>query len=73
MLDTLLLGVSGAASITAALLLPSHDTVGDIINVSWRMEADWLKEPYKGADAYVKDGMMQAQVTTFDPAGMKRK
>jgi hypothetical protein len=48
--------------------------VGDTINVSWRVEADWLAEPYKGADAYVtKDGLMQAQVTTFDPADMKFK
>lgn len=45
--------------------------VGDTINVSWRVEADWLAEPYKGADAYVtKDGLMQAQVTTFNPADM---
>lgn len=45
--------------------------VGDTVNVSWRVEADWLAEPYKGADAYItKDGLMQAQVTTFDPADM---
>lgn len=45
--------------------------VGDTINVSWRVEADWLAEPYKGADAYVtRDGLMQAQVTTFDSADM---
>ena len=45
--------------------------VGDAINVSWRVEAEWLAEPYKGADAYVtKDGLMQAQVTTFNPADM---
>lgn len=48
--------------------------VGDTVNVSWRVEADWLAEPYKGADAYVtKDGLMQAQVTTFDPSDMKFK
>ncbi|MEM9224408.1 MAG: nuclear transport factor 2 family protein [Pseudomonadota bacterium] len=48
--------------------------VGDTINVSWRVEAEWLTEPYKGADAYVtKDGLMQAQVTTFNPADMKFK
>jgi len=46
--------------------------VGDTVNVSWRVEADWLSEPYKGADAYVtRDGLMYVQVTTFDPAGMK--
>ncbi|MEM1131084.1 MAG: nuclear transport factor 2 family protein [Pseudomonadota bacterium] len=49
-------------------------TVGDTVNVSWRVEADWLAEPYKGADAYVtRDGLMYAQVTTFDPADMKLK
>ena len=49
-------------------------TVGDTVNVSWRVEADWLAEPYKGADAYVtRDGLMYVQVTTFDPADMKFK
>lgn len=47
-------------------------TVGDTVNVSWRVEADWLAEPYKGGDAYVtRDGLMYVQVTTFDPADMK--
>lgn len=46
-------------------------TIGDTVNVSWRVEADWLAEPYRGADAYVtKDGLMYVQVTTFDPADM---
>lgn len=49
-------------------------TVGDTVNVSWRIEADWLLEPYKGGDAYVtQDGLMYTQVTTFDPADMKLK
>lgn len=49
-------------------------TVGDTVNVSWRLEADWLEEPYRGGDAYVtKDGLMYVQVTTFDPADMKFK
>lgn len=48
--------------------------VGDTVNVSWRVEADWLAEPYKGADAYVtEDGLMYVQVTTFDPGAMKFK
>jgi SnoaL-like domain len=48
--------------------------VGDTLNVQWRAEAPYLKEPYKGSDAYVtKDGLMQAQVTTFDTRGMHRK
>jgi ketosteroid isomerase-like protein len=49
-------------------------TVGDTVNVSWRVEADWLAEPYKGADAYVThDGLLYVQVTTFNPAEMKFK
>jgi ketosteroid isomerase-like protein len=58
----------------ATFIAEESNTIGDTINVSWRMEADWLKEPYKGADAYVtKNGYMQGQVTTFDPADMKMK
>ena len=46
-------------------------TIGDTVNVSWRMEADFLAEPYKGGDAYVtRDGLMYVQVTTFDPSEM---
>jgi hypothetical protein len=44
-----------------ATFIPEESVpVGGTIGVSWRVEADWLVEPYKGADAYVtKDGMMQ--------------
>ena len=54
---------------------PEHIfTVGDTINVQWRAEAPFLKEPYRGADAYeTHDGLMAAQVTTFDAAGLKMK
>ena len=49
-------------------------TVGDTVNVQWRAEADFLAEPYKGSDAYVtKDGLMYAQVTTFNGADLKFK
>ena len=49
-------------------------TVGDTVNVQWRAEADFLSEPYKGSDAYVtKDGLMYAQVTTFNGADLKFK
>ncbi|MEL6219224.1 MAG: nuclear transport factor 2 family protein [Pseudomonadota bacterium] len=49
-------------------------TIGDTVSVSWRVEAPWLAEPYKGADAYVtRDGLLYVQVTTFDPAQMKLK
>ena len=48
--------------------------VGDTINMSWRATADFLAEPYRGADAYVtRDGLMWAQVTTFDVLGLKKK
>ena len=40
--------------------------MGKTINTQWRAEADFLTEPYRGADAYVtKGGLMYAQVTTF--------
>lgn len=49
-------------------------TVNDTVNVQWVAEADFLAEPYKGADAYVtKDGFMFAQVTTFDASKLKFK
>lgn len=48
--------------------------VGDTINVMWEATAPFLLEPYKGADAYVtKDGLMFAQVTTFNSADIKMK
>ncbi|MEM8876814.1 MAG: nuclear transport factor 2 family protein [Pseudomonadota bacterium] len=58
----------------ATFIAEKVKTVGDTVNVSWRVEADWLAEPYKGADAYVtRDGLMYVQVTTFDSADMKFK
>lgn len=58
----------------ATFIAEKVKTVGDTVNVSWRVEAAWLSEPYKGADAYVtRDGLMYVQVTTFDPAGIKFK
>jgi hypothetical protein len=52
---------------------PEHSfTVGDTVNVQWRADADFLKEPYRGADAYVtSDGLLTAQVSTFDMAALK--
>jgi hypothetical protein len=48
--------------------------VGDTINVQWRADAPFLAEPYRGADAYeTHDGLMAAQVTTFDQAALKMK
>lgn len=55
----------------ATFIAEKVKTIGDTVNVSWRLEADWLAEPYKGGDAYVtRDGLMYVQVTTFDPADM---
>jgi len=49
-------------------------TVGDTVSSSWRVEALWLAEPYKGGDAYETERrLMYAQVTTFNPADMKFK
>jgi hypothetical protein len=48
--------------------------VGDTINVQWRATAPFLAEPYRGADAYeTRNGLMQAQVTTFDQKQIKMK
>lgn len=48
--------------------------VGGTINVQWVATASFLLEPYRGADAYeTKDGLMQAQVTTFDGTQIKMK
>jgi hypothetical protein len=54
---------------------PEHVvTVGGTISVSWVGNAAFMVEPYRGADAYItKDGLMQAQVTTFDGAQLKMK
>jgi hypothetical protein len=49
-------------------------TVEGTLNVIWEANADFLAEPYKGADAYVtKVGFMYAQVTTFDGSKLKFK
>ncbi|MGI8958841.1 MAG: nuclear transport factor 2 family protein [Bryobacteraceae bacterium] len=48
--------------------------VGGTVNVQWRAEAPFLAEPYRGADAYeTHDGLMAAQVTTFDESELKMK
>lgn len=54
---------------------PEHTfVVGNVVNVQWRADADFLAEPYRGADAYeTRDGLLAAQVTTFDAAALKMK
>jgi SnoaL-like domain len=56
-------------------ITPEHIfVVGETINVQWRAEAPFLAEPYRGADAYeTHDGLMAAQVTTFDQSALKMK
>jgi hypothetical protein len=61
---------------TCGLKITAEHTfvVGDVVNVQWRADAPFLAEPYRGADAYeTKDGLMAAQVTTFDGAALKMK
>jgi len=49
-------------------------TVDGTLNVQWVADAEFLAEPYKGADAYVtREGLMAAQVTTFDGSKLKFK
>jgi hypothetical protein len=61
---------------TCGLKITAEHTfvVGDVVNVQWRADAPFLAEPYRGADAYeTKDGLMAAQVTTFDAGALKMK
>jgi ketosteroid isomerase-like protein len=52
----------------------SSFAVGGTLHVMWHADADFLAETYKGSDAYVtKDGLMYAQVTTFDGSKLKFK
>jgi hypothetical protein len=47
-------------------------TVGKTVNVQWVATAPFLAAPYYGADAYVtQNGLMAAQVTTFDGAELQ--
>ena len=54
---------------------PEHVfVVGETVNVQWRADAPFLAEPYRGADAYeTHDGLMAAQVTTFEATALKMK
>ncbi len=46
-------------------------TVGTTLNVQWVADAPFLARPYRGSDAYVtEDGLMVAQVTTFNGADL---
>jgi hypothetical protein len=46
---------------------------GDAVSVQWCATADFLVEPYRGADAYLtRAGLLAAQVSTFDLEALAR-
>ena len=48
--------------------------IGDTFAIQWVATGPFLSEPYKGSDAYiVKDGVIQAIVSTFDSGALKIK
>jgi uncharacterized protein (TIGR02246 family) len=48
--------------------------VGNTVNVIWRAEAPFFAEPYRGSEAFeTRNGLLAAQVTTWDPAAIKMK
>jgi hypothetical protein len=48
--------------------------VGDTVNVIWRAEAPFFAEPYRGSEAFeTRNGLLAAQVTTWDPTAIKMK
>jgi hypothetical protein len=52
----------------------AHIRGRETVNVQWRAEAPFLAEAYRGADAYeTHNGLMAAQVTTFDESELKMK
>jgi ketosteroid isomerase-like protein len=47
---------------------------GDTVSVQWRVDAPFLSAPYRGADAYItRDGLLVAQVSTFNMDALKEK
>jgi hypothetical protein len=49
-------------------------TIENTFATQWVATAPFLAEPYRGSDAYIThDGYMQAMVTTFDGAALKKK
>jgi hypothetical protein len=64
-----------AGGICGMKITPEHTfAVSDVINVQWRVDADFLAEPYRGTDAYeTRNGLLAAQVTTFDATALKMK
>ena len=65
----------GDGGLLGVIFTPEHSfTVGNTVNVQWRVDADVLKAPYRGADAYItRDGLLAAQVSTFDMNALNEK
>ena len=52
----------------------SRQVTAGTIAVTWKADAEFLAEPYFGADAYITDdGLMVSMVSTFDGAELKFK
>jgi hypothetical protein len=48
--------------------------VGNTVNVIFRAEAPFFAEPYRLSEAFeTRNGLLAAQVTTWDPAAIKMK
>jgi hypothetical protein len=55
-------------------IIEDSKTFADTVTVRWRMEADFLSQPYYGAVTYVThDGLIYVQTTTFNPNTMPYK
>jgi hypothetical protein len=65
----------GSGGLKGMQFKPEHSTtIGDTFATQWVATAPFLAEPYRGSDAYIThDGYMQAMVTTFDGAALKKK
>ena len=56
------------------MVVEEMKVVGDTVNVRWRFEAPFFAEPYRGSEAFeTRNGLIAAQVTTWDPAAIKMK
>lgn len=56
-------------------MTPLHiKVVGTTVNVVWRAEAPFFTKPYLGSEAFeTRDGLLAAQVTTWDPSALPMK
>ena len=56
-------------------MTPLHiKVVGTTVNVVWRAEAPFFTQPYQGSEAFeTRDGLLAAQVTTWDPSALPMK